>query len=130
MDKAIIPARQKPGYRYLHEKLQNHRGKAASCVWGCTNVFRYEWANLTGDYDDPMDFAAMCTGCHRRFDQSVQKTLGNFRSNNSKFTVDQILSMRAAYRARESQASIAKRFGTTQSNVGNIVNYITWRWVA
>lgn len=29
---------------------------------------RFEWANLTGRYDDPDDYERMCVSCHRRYD--------------------------------------------------------------
>jgi hypothetical protein len=31
---------------------------------------RYEWANLTGDYHNPGDYAPMCGTCHKRYDQA------------------------------------------------------------
>jgi hypothetical protein len=30
---------------------------------------RYEWANLTGRYDDVKDYARMCISCHRKYDK-------------------------------------------------------------
>jgi len=57
-------------YKAKHHRVQRLRGRADSCVWGCKDDFRYEWANLTGNYDDPYDFAAMCVLCHRRYDRA------------------------------------------------------------
>jgi hypothetical protein len=61
------------GYHGAHARLYATRGKAGSCVWGC-EAAEYEWANLTGNYVDPEDFASMCVSCHQRFDGAVLKT--------------------------------------------------------
>jgi hypothetical protein len=45
---------------------------AVSCVWGCEHT-RYEWANLTGNHDDPDDYAQMCSECHARYDGAITK---------------------------------------------------------
>lgn len=29
----------------------------------------YDWANLTGDYDNPQDFKRMCRSCHWKYDK-------------------------------------------------------------
>ena len=29
---------------------------------------RFEWANLTGSYEDIDDYARMCCSCHRSYD--------------------------------------------------------------
>jgi hypothetical protein len=57
-----------------HVRVYRLRGKADHCIWGCHDDFRYEWANLMGNYDDPYDFAPMCVTCHRRYDTSRLKT--------------------------------------------------------
>lgn len=56
-----------------HYRLYQARGKARRCVWGCT-ARRYEWANLTGDYENPGDYAEMCTSCHHHYDNAVRRT--------------------------------------------------------
>ncbi len=32
----------------------------------------YEWATLTGRYDDVMDYKRLCASCHKRFDNVVR----------------------------------------------------------
>lgn len=56
-------------YAALHYRVQALRGSPSRCS-ACdrTDQLRYEWANLTGRYDDPNDYVRMCVGCHRRFD--------------------------------------------------------------
>jgi len=58
-----------------HGYVYRVRGKASECVWGCV-ADRYQWANLTGDYENPWDYAQMCISCHIRFDRSVAATMG------------------------------------------------------
>jgi len=29
----------------------------------------YDWANLTGKYDDPSDYKRMCRSCHWKYDK-------------------------------------------------------------
>lgn len=58
------------GYASLHKRVYAVRGPALECVWACKSE-RYEWANLTGDYADIWDYAAMCVPCHRRYDSAV-----------------------------------------------------------
>lgn len=60
------------GYIAQHQRIYTVRGKAAACVWGCQSN-HYDWANLTGDYKDIWDFAAMCRECHSSYDHSVKK---------------------------------------------------------
>ena len=33
---------------------------------------RYEWANLTGHYEDVADYERMCKSCHERYDRARQ----------------------------------------------------------
>ena len=62
------------GYNAKHARVQRLRGKADSCAWGCTETFRFEWACMTGDYDNPDDYASLCVLCHRRYDRAVIRT--------------------------------------------------------
>lgn len=58
------------GYKALHQRVEQARGKPSRCD-RCSNddpAARYEWANLTGRYDDVDDYERMCVPCHRRFD--------------------------------------------------------------
>jgi hypothetical protein len=57
-------------YNAAHKRVRRLRGSAASCIWGCI-AEQYEWASLTGDLDNPFDYAGMCKPCHSRFDSAV-----------------------------------------------------------
>jgi hypothetical protein len=56
-------------YGALHDRVRRRRGTPSECeVCGTTQAKRYEWANMTGKYDDPMDYKRMCKSCHNRHD--------------------------------------------------------------
>lgn len=59
-------------YHSLHHRVETRRGKPKHCdVCGCDDPSRiYDWANLTGRYDDQLDFKRMCRSCHRHYDYS------------------------------------------------------------
>lgn len=63
------------GYQALHLRVERARGKPARCErCGATDDARvYEWANLTGHYDDINDFERMCRSCHRRYDNARRR---------------------------------------------------------
>jgi AraC-like DNA-binding protein len=58
------------GYEAMHTRLHRRRGKASECsVCGTRDRrHKYDWANLSGRYDDPDDYAQMCRKCHIAFD--------------------------------------------------------------
>lgn len=61
------------GYAALHKRVEATRGKPSICERcgsnGDTDTI-YEWANLTGIYEDVGDYERMCRSCHRRYDNS------------------------------------------------------------
>lgn len=59
------------GYKALHLRVQAERGTPSRCGrCGSTDDpgIVYEWANLTGRYDDVFDYERMCRSCHRQYD--------------------------------------------------------------
>lgn len=61
------------GYQAMHLRVYAVRGRPFPCsVCGTTTAKAYDWANLTGNYQDIEDFAAMCRSCHWRHDRRVQ----------------------------------------------------------
>lgn len=60
-------------YKAFHVRLKNKYGAAKDL--GCSVCGRkddgiwYDWANLTGNYDDINDYAPMCRACHRQYDK-------------------------------------------------------------
>lgn len=63
------------GYQALHVRVAVARGKPKRCErCGTTDPRkRYEWANLTGQYDDVNDYERMCVSCHRAFDAARRR---------------------------------------------------------
>ena len=61
-------------YQALHLRVATIRGKPQKCEQcGTTEPRRYEWANLTGNYQDVMDYRRMCIPCHRKFDNQRRR---------------------------------------------------------
>ena len=64
------------GYQALHLRVHAARGTPSLCSRCGTAEGKFEWANLTGNYEDINDFARMCLSCHRRFDSQRRATTG------------------------------------------------------
>lgn len=60
------------GYQAKHLRVSARRGKPSACDFCGTSdpELDYDWANLTGNYDDPEDFARLCRPCHRKYDNA------------------------------------------------------------
>lgn len=58
------------GYHAMHDRVTRRRGRPKRCERCGTEdpTKRYEWANLTGRYEDPDDYERMCKKCHQGFD--------------------------------------------------------------
>ena len=73
--KANKPYAEKPGsnpYARYHQRVRSERGKPLRCdVCGENSPEKwYEWANLTGDYENILDYRRMCRKCHRKHDKN------------------------------------------------------------
>jgi hypothetical protein len=67
-------AGNKATYLAAHKRVYRTRGKAFGCgKCGSQEDQKYHWANLTGDYLNPMDFMSMCVSCHRRYDNERRR---------------------------------------------------------
>lgn len=64
-------------YTSFHKRVREERGMAGE--YGCSVCGRkddgvsYDWANLTGHYEDTNDYAPMCRSCHRKYDYGRKK---------------------------------------------------------
>lgn len=65
-------------YQALHLRVESARGKPQRCQsCGIEDPDkRYEWANLTGHYEDTNDYERMCASCHRKFDARRRAATG------------------------------------------------------
>ncbi len=60
------------GYAAMHYRVAVIRGKPSICEHcGTRQAKRFEWANVNGHYDDPMDYKRLCASCHKRYDGIV-----------------------------------------------------------
>jgi hypothetical protein len=65
-------------YTALHLRVAEARGKPSACEQCGTSGpgQPYEWANLTGRYEDVNDYARMCAACHRAVDGARRAITG------------------------------------------------------
>lgn len=60
------------GKQALHRRLYARHGKPTCCtVCGSTSAKAYDYANLSGRYEDLSDYAAMCRSCHWKYDGKI-----------------------------------------------------------
>lgn len=58
------------GKQAFHSRLYTQHGKPGRCSrCGTTTAKRYDYANLTGRYEDPGDYTPMCRSCHSKYDK-------------------------------------------------------------
>ena len=58
------------GYKALHYRVITKRGQPQLCEdCGTTKAKRYEWANLTGRFEDVNDYKRLCKSCHAKLDE-------------------------------------------------------------
>lgn len=70
---------QSVGYAAFHKRVEVLKGRPQQCeVCGTTDASKtYDWANLTGRYEDPEDYQRMCRSCHWKHD-GKHTNLGSF----------------------------------------------------
>lgn len=69
-------------YKALHLRVATVRGKPQTCSACETTDGRFEWANMTGRYDDPFDYVRLCCSCHRRIDAFRRREVGRKLSDH------------------------------------------------
>lgn len=56
----------------LHRRLYSRFGKPCKCsACGTEDSKHYDYANLTGRYEDLDDYAPMCRSCHWKYDMKI-----------------------------------------------------------
>lgn len=56
-----------------HRRLYALYGKPTQCSrCGTATAKQYDYANLSGRYDDLSDYAPMCRSCHWKYDDKIQ----------------------------------------------------------
>jgi len=65
------------GKQAFHRRLYALFGKPSRCtVCGTTDSEHYDYANLSGNYEDINDYAAMCRSCHWKYDDKITNIRG------------------------------------------------------
>lgn len=70
-------------YSAFHFRVEAVRGKPSCCTSCNKTTGRFEWANLTGRYEDVNDYVRLCVSCHRRFDAKRRTMTGKATSTNA-----------------------------------------------
>lgn len=56
----------------FHRRLYSRLGKPCKCSkCGTEDASHYDYANLTGRYEDLDDYAPMCRSCHSKYDLKI-----------------------------------------------------------
>lgn len=63
-------------YSAFHFRVELVRGKPCLCSVCGETEGRFEWANLTGKYENVNDYVRLCVSCHRRYDAKRRKETG------------------------------------------------------
>lgn len=58
-------------YAALHRRVRAQRGRPNHCEMcgRCDDGVKYQWANLTGAYENLMDYSRLCVPCHAKIDR-------------------------------------------------------------
>ena len=60
-------------YKALHLRKTVESGQPRLCEsCGSTTATRYEWASMSGRYDDPKDYKRLCKSCHAKLDKIIR----------------------------------------------------------
>lgn len=105
-------------YTSKHDRVRHQRGSADRCErCGRTDpAGKYEWASLTGNYDDIWDYQQMCKVCHEAYDHQIGS--GHY---DAKLTEQIVTQIRQRHAAGESQRSLAKEFGVAIATIHRAV---------
>ena len=119
-------------YPSKHKRVRRHRGKPDHCTRCGTNdpAVYYEWANLTGDYDDIWDYDPMCKPCHRAFDGERGLHPVGELVPNAELTADIVRQARKRNAAGEAQAALAREFGVAKATMRHAIVGLTWKHVS
>ena len=123
-------------YQADHKRVRKVRGSPRQCqVCGTTNTRTiYDWANLTGKYDDVRDYKRMCRKCHQAHDKINERKQGEGGSS-ARLTTEQVLKIRSLYQPALgrlkpfSQFKLAEMFGVSRTTIQCILEKRTWRHI-
>ena len=63
----------KASYKAFHNRMTKQKGQPKQCeACGETSPRKsYDWANMTGRYEDPDDYRRLCRTCHWKLDKKI-----------------------------------------------------------
>lgn len=68
------------GKQALHRRLYAIHGKPVCClVCGTVTAKAYDYANISGRYEDADDYVPLCRSCHAIYDGKVENITANRR---------------------------------------------------
>lgn len=71
------------GKQAFHRRLYAQFGKPKHCAkCGTTEARHYDYANLSGRYEDIDDYMPMCRSCHWKYDDKISNITKNRRDAN------------------------------------------------
>lgn len=74
-------AGDRPSYFAAHKRVRKIRGTPSKCSrCDTTRAKRFDWANVSGRFEDPNDYIRLCVSCHSKFDdwgRNLQCKAGN-----------------------------------------------------
>ena len=100
-------------YVTCHQRVYVKYGPAiccSTCGKDDPNV-HYEWANLTGDYENIEDYAQMCKPCHTAYDHSRRPDKGR------RVYTEELLSKAEEMRASMTLTQVAETLGVAYTNL-------------
>jgi hypothetical protein len=77
-------------FHYRVRKLKGSPHKCEACGTDSLTEF-YEWANLTGDFENPDDYKRMCRKCHRKHDKKDFRLYKKINAQIEKEIVDLLI---------------------------------------
>ena len=120
-----------PAYTTLHHRVIAERGPASRCIiFQCdTGSTTFEWANISHEYKNTVDFMEMCKVHHAAHD-GVGFPGG--KNPKAKLTAERVKEIRDKYSADRgiSYAAIGNKYGVGPVAIGRILREETWKEVA
>lgn len=114
-------------YSAFHHRVEMRYGRPSRCRQCGTedSSVTYDWANLTGHYEDPDDYMRMCRSCHRLFDAS-RRFAGRWQKVAELTAQGQSSRAIAAVLGVTHQVVLADRRRLERAKSLGIVKYDTW----
>jgi len=104
----------KISYKGAHNRVEAERGTPKFCeVCGSSDsTKRYEWASLTKNYSDVMDYKRMCKTCHVNFDKLMHP--------RRRLSESQALYVKEQIKSGRKQSEIADELGVKRTLINHI----------